>query len=121
MKKITIGLCSGRHPLPVDKYLFPEELNPTDFAAMERIAAERLAELLPAETTAWQSGDNFVDMYEEVRVHIREAELVIYVTGLTAALIAALNAAKRMGVRSVTLMHFDRESESYIPQRVYGC
>lgn len=41
----------------------------------------------------------------------------IYVTGLTVALIAAINAAKEIGA-SVTLYHFDRETGNYFEQSV---
>lgn len=41
----------------------------------------------------------------------------IYVTGLTVALIAAINAAKEIGV-TVTLYHFDRETGNHFEQSV---
>ena len=43
--------------------------------------------------------------------------LVIYVTGLTVALVATINACLRVGI-SVTLMHYNRDTGSYYPQDV---
>lgn len=41
----------------------------------------------------------------------------IYVTGLTVALIAALNVCRHEGLK-VTIYHYDRESGEYFPQEV---
>ena len=96
MVKSIFGLCVGRHALPsvVTGYIFSGSIvDPTKVIEMQRIAANVLEE---SNTT----------------------ELVLYVTGLTPALIATLNAAKAVGVTSVTLMHFDRETGEYFPQPV---
>lgn len=46
--------------------------------------------------------------------------LQIYVTGLTSALICILNALSKSGFTApVYLMHYDRDSNSYLPQKVY--
>lgn len=44
-------------------------------------------------------------------------EYVIYVTGLTAATVAVIKAAVDYQVK-LTLMHYDRELDTYVPQRV---
>ena len=44
-------------------------------------------------------------------------KLNLYVTGLTVALIAVLNATRELGIK-VTLWHFDRESGKYYCQEV---
>lgn len=43
--------------------------------------------------------------------------LNLYVTGLTVALIASLNACKKLDIK-VTLWHFDRETDTYFSQEV---
>ncbi len=43
--------------------------------------------------------------------------LDLYVTGLTVALIAVLNACRQLEI-VVTLYHYDRESGNYYPQQV---
>lgn len=47
----------------------------------------------------------------------RADEYTIYVTGLTAATVAVIKAAIDYQVR-LTLMHYDRELDTYAPQRV---
>lgn len=41
----------------------------------------------------------------------------LYVTGLTVALVAVLNACHKLGI-VVTLYHYDREEGNYYPQQV---
>lgn len=44
-------------------------------------------------------------------------QLNLYVTGLTIAVIAAIKAAKNEGM-DIVLWHYDRDSESYYPQKI---
>ena len=93
----SFGLCEGRHEINgVDKYIFGNTIaDPTDTQGLKE------------EAVAF-----FMD--EEVK----STECInIYVTGLTVALIAAINAAKEIGV-TVTLYHFDRETGNYFEQSV---
>lgn len=91
MKK-SMALCQGRHEIPeaTDGSIFGNELNPL---AVEELEAEALRKL------------------EGVR------SLNLYVTGLTVALVAALNACRILSIE-VTLYHFDRTSGTYYPQKV---
>lgn len=97
MEDKKFGLCEGRHEINgVDKYIFGNTIaDPTD------------TEGLKEEAVAF-----FMDE------GVRSTECIgIYVTGLTVALIAAINAAKESGV-TVTLYHFDRETGNYFAQSV---
>ena len=88
-----IGLCKGRHEIEeVKEYIFPQEVNPLDVKGLEEIALEIVSK-------------------------IEADELHIYVTGLTVALIASLNACKKLN-KKVVLYHFDRTSGEYYPQEV---
>ena len=88
-----IGLCKGRHEIEeVKEYIFPQEVNPLDVKGLEETALEIVSK-------------------------IEADELHIYVTGLTVALIASLNACKKLN-RKVVLYHFDRTSGEYYPQEV---
>ena len=92
--QVCVGLCEGRHPLPVDEYVFGQVIdNPMDFAGLEAHARQRLEAL---------GGD----------------KLVIYATGLTAALLAVIKVAKAMGYVKITVMHFDRDTGGYMAQAV---
>ena len=89
----SMELCKGRHSTPAtDGAIFETEVNPLDVTALESQAKERLESL-------------------------NITRLNLYVTGLTVALIAVLNAARELGIK-VTLWHFDRESGKYYSQEV---
>lgn len=93
MKNLSMELCSARHKTPAtDGAIFRNEVDPTDTTGLEKCALERLTEL-------------------------QVEKLDLYVTGLTAALIAVINAARELGV-TVTLWHFDRETGDYYKQEV---
>lgn len=88
-----IGLCQGRHEIgEVKNYIFKQEVNPLDVKGLEETALEIVSK-------------------------IEANELHIYVTGLTVALIASLNACKKLN-KKVILYHFDRTSGEYYPQEV---
>lgn len=88
-----IGLCKGRHEIKeVQEYIYPQEVNLLDVKGSEETALEIVSE-------------------------IEANELHIYVTGLTVALIASLNACKKLN-KKVVLYHFDRTSGEYYPQEV---
>lgn len=90
---VSMELCKGRHSTPAtDGAIFETEVNPLDVSAIESHAKERLANL-------------------------NITSLSLYVTGLTVALIAVLNATRELGIK-VTLWHFDRESGKYYYQEV---
>lgn len=86
------ALCAGRHTMPNDCQgsIFPNEINPTDLLSIQAIA------------------NDFV------RQH---STLGVYVTGLTVALVAVINACHQYGVE-LTLYHFDRNTSTYYPQKV---
>lgn len=91
MKEYTYALCAARHPIPVDAALFPSEVNPLDVDGLRDAAAA-----IPADCTA----------------------LTVYVTGLTAAMLAVVSVCAQRGI-SLTAMHFDRASGDYYAQRVF--
>ena len=93
MSKYTMGLCAGRHDVPVQDFIFKEILNPTDYQWMEA-TAER----------AIPSNCN---------------ELDIYVTGLTPAMLAVVKVCERRGI-TLTAMNFDRETGKYLEQLVFS-
>jgi hypothetical protein len=115
MKKLKLGLCAGRHDMPVDGYIFEDAVNPTDVIALEDKAIKRLKALFPFVEVSIGRMPNQAD-YTDVPVYIR-GELDLYVTGLTTALVAVLNACRLLGV-DVTLWHFDRDAEAYYSQWV---
>lgn len=93
MKNIKVlGLCAGRHELPADVqgYVFNEIIDPTDTLRLADRASAVIGQC---------------------------DELVLYVTGLTVALVEVIKHCQWEGI-SLTLMHYDRETGNYFPQRV---
>ena len=94
---MKIGLIKGRHKIPEveGRYIFIEELDPTDVKETEGKAYSVLAAIK-------RMGEKHIDLY---------------VTGLTMALVSVMNAAKKHEME-ITLYHFDRETGKYFPQEV---
>lgn len=99
-KTIKLGLVKGRHPLPVDEYIFEEgditfPINP---AKLQNVVAKKLDEL-----GCKPSSDN---------------KLVVYVTGLTPATTAVITVAF-LNHHFLTLMHYDRDSADWIEDPIF--
>ena len=94
---MKIGSIRGRHEIPEveGRYIFIEELDPTDVKGTEGKAYSVLAAIK----------------------RIGEKHIDLYVTGLTMAVISVINAARRHGMK-ITVYHFDRETGKYFPQEV---
>ena len=91
-KNLCLALCQGRHNMPVEVVgsIFCQEVDPLDVQGLEQIALNKVKGI---------------------------DSLTLYVTGLTVALVATLNACKKAGVK-VTLMHYNKDNNSYYPQEV---
>lgn len=109
------GLCSGRHDLPVQGYVFGEVKDIFDFAELNRIAERFVLEHCNPRRT-WGTSPAQVDL-TDVEKYVGDPVDVI-VTGLTAATTALMWACACYGV-PLTLWHFDRETGEYKPQRFY--
>lgn len=116
MEKIVCGLCAARHPLPVEEYIFPEAVNPLDFDGLKAAAVKFITDRVGVESVYAQpiNGNDYTDIecFRGCR------DLVVYVTGLTAATAAVIAACAANGVH-LTLMHFDRDSGDYKPQVIF--
>ena len=124
-KELNLSLCEGRYEIPqaTDGAVFPSEIScVTDVKGLENKAFNSIWNAAYRHFRNNESGFlcsyPYGEWYEE-----NELELVpglhvnLYVTGLTVALIAALNVCKENKV-DVTLWHYDRESGNYFPQDV---
>ena len=90
MKKI--GLIRNRHQMPVDDFIFDVIDDVTDLDWLHQVSLDKLKCL---------SSD----------------KLGIYVTGLSTALVAALNTCRYLGI-DVELYHYNRDTDSYYAQQV---
>ena len=91
-KELCLALCQSRHEMPAEVVgsIFNQEVNPLDVQGLEQTAFDKVKGL---------------------------DSLTLYVTGLTVALVATLNACKKAGVK-VVLMHYNRDNNCYYPQEV---
>lgn len=100
MKRIRVGTFKGRHPLPVEDYIFRGEIKATDFPAMEAQASE------------WTDS-----VFEESKGPV---DINLYVTGLTAGTLAVISVCmKKNFVQKLVAFHYDREAGNYTPQIVF--
>lgn len=92
MQKMILGLCRGRHELPseVEGYIFDKELT-LDFNSLEDTCHEVLKDC---------------------------CELTLYVTGFTPALTTVISYCVFNTIK-LTLMHYDRDINDYIPQEMH--
>lgn len=106
MKNIKVGLVEGRHDLPVTDYLFQEGdiTFPLDMKELAQIADKRLSEL------------GAVTSFED---RFNPSQIDVFVTGLTAATTAVIRVALMKGYL-LTLHHFDRDSQTWLPQTIIG-
>lgn len=94
MRLARVALCESRHEIPqaVDGAIFGQSVDPTSPLRLEAEARRVIKE----------SGVEY---------------LTVYVTGLSVALVAVINACHALGVH-LTLMHYDREKGKYFHQVV---
>ena len=113
---VVVGLCAARHAMPVTEFIFPEVVNPTDFDGMEKVAEDFILQHVGLTATERQALDQRYG--EDVPCWTGKRSLIVYVTGLTACTAAVIKVCALNGV-SLTLMHYDRESGEYMPQRIF--
>lgn len=122
MKKIIVGTIEGRHNLPVDNYIFEKVDEPNDIKGLEQHAFSKLQQLVgnsniqvvnyPSEKPVSHIG-TLEDIYLEAAV-----ELHIYITGLTQATLAVINAAKKLHIHKIYVYHYDIYEHNFIQQKI---
>lgn len=114
-KTVYAGLIRGRHELPTDVYIFNDVDDPTDFDHMYDVAFNFVTTHCRLYTECGHGINQ--RSYIDIEV-LRGAPLVVYVTGLSAALAAVIRVCAECGV-PLTLMHYDRESGNYKSQKMF--
>lgn len=125
MKTLNLALCQGRHDIPqaIDGAIFGSVIeNMTDTNRLESSAFLHIWNIAydhykNGEPGYLRTSPNWDGYDMKPLVLCPDLHINIYVTGLTVALIAALNAMRKEGI-SVTLYHYDRDTDSYFPQEV---
>lgn len=125
--QVTLGLCAGRHSFPecVTGYVFPETLPAglvTNPDGLEDYASSRISEACAPFCQLQYTGRTCYDYdhygEDETVLDVSNVHIVLYASGLTVALLAAINACRVGGVGRITVMHYDRETGTYYPQEV---
>lgn len=127
--KLYMALCEGRHDIPaaVDGAIFPAIIpDVTDVRGLE-VAAE--VAIARAALAHYRDGES---QYLPTAKYAQAVEgmgrfprvdaapgfgLMLYVTGLSVALVSVINVCMRVGI-SLTLMHFNQATGDYYPQGV---
>ena len=119
MKEIvTLGLTEGRHELPpVDGFIFPKEVDPTDLEYINATVGEKIQSFVGIKKSS-RLGLN-QSSWDDVECFEGEKILHLYVTGLTVLTASVISYCALNGI-SLTLFHYDRETEDYYKQRLFG-
>ena len=116
MKRIKVGLIKGRHEMPVSDYIFNEISNVLDFQGMRKHINNFINNNINI-YSVYGCGINQIG-YEDVEILTSDTKLVVYVTGLTAVTAELISVCATKGIK-LTLMHYDRENNIYIPQIIF--
>lgn len=87
---LIVGAIKGRHDLPVEDYIFDGAVNPLELEGIYETVSKKL--------------DGFTSV-------------TLYVTGLTVVTTTVMKYCFKNNI-SLTLMHYDRDSNSYYPQEI---
>lgn len=114
---MVVGLIAGRHQLPVEDYIFENIENVLDFDFIREGISKFLEEKVGV-VHSYGQAVNQADYTTDVELYKGSDELIVYVTGLTAVTAELIRQCAMNGV-SLCLMHFDRESNSYVAQQLF--
>lgn len=112
-KIVIVGLCAGRHDIPVSNYIFDEVRDVIDFNNLNKVAEKFVLDNCNTHIINGQGLSQ--EGYDDVPVWTGNPIHVV-VTGLTACTTAVMWACACYGV-DLTLWHFNRENGEYVPQR----
>lgn len=115
---VVVGLCAGRHDMPVDEFIFPMEVDPTDFEGMQHTVDAFLDNRVGTHLSNYGTRFNDNEL-SDIEVTTGNHPLIVYVTGLTACVAAVIRGCVYRGIE-LTLMHYDRTAGGYLPQVVVG-
>ena len=115
MKEIKVGLINGRHNMPVNEYIFDKIEDVLDFQKMNQTIYSFLESRVGiSEVTS--TGINQID-YSDVACLRGNKKLIVYCTGLTAAVAQLIKLCMLNGI-SLSLMHYDKDTDDYVEQQI---
>lgn len=105
---VKVGLINNRHPMPVQNYIFEKEIkNVFDFESIKNEIKEFILEKVGVHTVLNHG------------IYSGKNELVCYITGLSSVTAALVQVCAVYGVE-LTLMHYDRDTDEYVPQVIFS-
>ena len=116
MKEIKVGLIRGRHEMPVNNYIFDEINDVLNFDNMNKQIVNFINNNINV-YSVYGCGINQIG-YEDVEILTSDTRLIVYITGLTAVTAELISVCATKGIK-LTLMHYDRENNGYIPQVIF--
>lgn len=109
---VKVGLINNRHPMPVQNYIFEKEIeNVFDFESIKNEIKEFILEKVGVHTVL-NHGINQTDS-QSVSVYSGN------ITGLSSVTAALVQVCAVYGVE-LTLMHYDRDTDEYVPQVIFS-
>lgn len=117
MNKIVVGLCEGRHDMPVVRFLLPNTCS-MDFNALESSIKVRL-DKAAKELGLYHYETFYVEEWgsDDSACYLDIDELDVYVSGFSPAIVAVINVCHKWNIK-LTLFHYDRETATYLAQQV---
>lgn len=103
-RNIRVGLVADRHKMPVNDYIFKEEISPSmmfDYEKLELHCREYI--------------ENMVDFKDG----ISQQNLVVYLSGLQCASASLVKVCNDMKV-NLTFRHYDKQTDSYHSQVIWN-
>ena len=114
---LIVGLIKGRHPLPVDEYIFDEAIADVhDYEAIAKAIKDNIKNRVGVGTCVGQALDS--NDYTDIQLFCGMKKLEVYVTGLTPVTVELVKWCAYNGI-TLTLMNFDLVTNSYKVQKVF--
>jgi hypothetical protein len=108
MENLKVGLIRGRHEMPVEEYIFEEDIK--DMFDYDEIR-NHITDFILNEVGVDYEADGLI--YS----NSGQKSLTVYVTGLTSVSCELVDLCNKYGVL-LTLMHYDRDTGTYHAQQL---
>ena len=120
MRKIIVGTVADRHDMPVEDYVFKKQItDPNDYKYLEDVSFRYLREKVRPYGTMNPEVKPISCIDPSNMLWLEsDIELEIYTTGLSQALIAIINSARRLHIHNITICHYDTDIKDYKKQKL---
>lgn len=116
-QEIVVGLIKGRHPLPVDEYIFNSDIEDVhNYTEINQHISKFICEHVGIEAGTGQPLN--INEYGDYPIFVGKKPLIVYVTGLTPVTAELIRICAYNGV-SLSLMNFDISTGKYQRQDIF--